>query len=86
MLELRVLRDLWTEPGARRIFEQLVTHCVRAQYPSAVSIRPNPGDEGIDTLVGDFERVYQAKFFCDSIGKSQQAQIRNSSSKRVAVV
>lgn len=81
MLDLRVLRDLWTEDGARSVFARLVTHCVRKHHPSAISIRPAPGDEGIDTLVGDFGsavRVYQAKFFCDGVGESQQRQIRDS--------
>ncbi len=81
MLDLRVLRDLWTEDGARRVFSQLVTHCVRSDYPDALSIRPSPGDEGIDTLVGDFEsqvRVYQAKYFCDGLYEAQRSQIRAS--------
>jgi hypothetical protein len=81
MLDLRVLRDLWTEDGARSVFARLVTHCVKKHHPSALSIRPNPGDEGVDTLVGDFGsavRVYQAKFFCDGVGESQQRQIRES--------
>lgn len=81
MLDLRVLRDLWTDDGARNIFASLVTHCVKMHHPSAISIRPDPGDEGIDTLVGDFGssvRVYQSKFFCDGVGQSQQRQIRDS--------
>jgi hypothetical protein len=81
MIDLRVLRDRWTEDGARSIFATLVTQCVKATYPSAGTIRPDPGDEGIDTFVGEFAgklRVYQAKYFCDGVGKSQKAQIRKS--------
>jgi hypothetical protein len=81
MLDLRVLRDLWTEDGARNVFAKLVTHCVRVHHSSALSIRPAPGDEGIDTLVGDFGsevKVYQAKYFCDGVGDSQRRQIRSS--------
>jgi hypothetical protein len=81
MIDLRVLRDLWTEDGARAIFAELVTQCVRSIYPSARAIRPDPGDQGIDTFVGEFEgdlRVYQSKYFCAGIDKAQQAQIRSS--------
>jgi hypothetical protein len=82
MIDLRILRDRWTEDGARNIFAQLVTQCVKAIYPMAGAIRPDPGDEGIDTFVGEFEggrlQVYQAKYFCDRIGDSQKTQIRKS--------
>ena len=81
MFDLRVLRDRWTEDGARSIFEQLVEQCVRSLYPSAKGIRPNPGDEGIDAFVGQFDediRVWQSKYFPDGLGKSQKAQIRSS--------
>lgn len=80
-MDLRVLRDLWTEEGSRSVFAALVTQCARAQHPSARSIRPDPGDEGVDTYVGEFDgelRVYQAKYFCDGVGSAQQAQIRES--------
>lgn len=81
MLDLSVLKNLWTEDGAREVFAQLVTHCVRANHPGARAIRPNPGDEGVDTFCGEFEtgvRVWQAKYFPDGIGDAQQAQIRDS--------
>ena len=81
MIDLRVLRDLWTEDGARSVFAELVTQSVRSIYPSARAVRPDPGDEGLDTFVGEFDddmRVYQSKYFCDGVGKSQQAQVRES--------
>jgi hypothetical protein len=81
MLDLRVLRDRWTEEGARTVFAQLVTQCVKSIYPSAREIRPNPGDEGIDSFVGNFDgdtKVYQSKYFCDCIGDSQKKNIRES--------
>ena len=84
MLDLRVLRDRWTEDGARTVFAQLVTHCVRSVYPHAQSVRPDPGDDGVDTFVGEFDgdlQVYQAKYFCDGVGSSQQKQIRGSWNK-----
>jgi hypothetical protein len=81
MIDLRTLRDLWTEDGARSVFAELVTHCVRFIQPGARSIRPDPGDDGIDTFVGELDgdlHVWQAKFFCDGIGAAQQSQIRAS--------
>lgn len=81
MLDLRVLRDIWTEDGARSVFAELVNQCVLSVYKNARAIRPDPGDEGIDTFVGEFDtdlKVYQAKYFCDRIGPAQQSQIRES--------
>src|ERR1044071_2729709 len=81
MIDFTVLKDRWTVEGARAIFAELVTQCVRANHPAARSIRPDPGDEGVDTFVGEFEkdvRIWQAKYFCDGIGESQQKQIRES--------
>jgi hypothetical protein len=81
LIDLRIIRDRWTEEGAREIFAQLVTHCVRSTEPNAEGVRPDPGDEGLDTFVGAFDgdlKVWQSKYFCDGIGNSQKAQIRNS--------
>lgn len=81
MLDLRILRDRWTEDGAREVFAELVTHCVRSVAPGAFAVRPDPGDEGLDTFVGEFAgdlHVYQAKYFCDGVGDSQRGQIRKS--------
>lgn len=81
MLDLSVLKNLWTEDGAREVFAQLVTHCVASNHPGARAIRPDPGDEGVDTFAGEFGtgvRVWQAKYFPDGIGESQQKQIRES--------
>lgn len=81
MLDLRVLRDLWTEAGAREVFAQLVTQCVCHAYGSAGQIRPDPGDEGVDTFVGEFGndlKIWQVKYFCDGVGAAQQKQIRKS--------
>jgi len=63
------------------VFASLVTHCVHDKHGQAVSVRPDPGDEGLDTIVGDFvDRllVFQAKYFCDAIAEAQQRQIRES--------
>jgi hypothetical protein len=81
MIDLSVMKHLWTEEGAREVFAQLVTQCVLANHPGARAIRPDPGDEGVDTFVGEFHsdvRIWQAKYFCNGIGESQQKQIRES--------
>lgn len=81
MADLRVLRNVWTEDGARSVFASLVTHCVYQRHGSASAIRPDPGDEGLDTIVGDFgDRllVFQAKYFCGRLEGAQQRQIRQS--------
>ena len=81
MADLRVLRNIWTEDGARSVFASLVTHCVHHRHGSAATVRPDPGDEGLDTIVGDFgDRllVFQAKYFCERIEDGQQRQIRDS--------
>lgn len=81
LIDLRILRDVWTEDGARSVFAELVTQCAISIYPNSQSLRPDPGDEGIDTLEGLFgseQRVWQAKYFCEGVGNSQKAQIRKS--------
>jgi hypothetical protein len=81
MIDLRVLRDLWTEDGGRSVFAELVNQCVRSVYPGARAVRPDPGDEGIDTFIGELDdelHVWQSKYFCDGVDKAQQAQIRAS--------
>lgn len=81
MIDLRTLRNVWTEDGARAVFASLVTHCVHHRHGHALSVRPDPGDEGLDTIVGDFgDRllVFQAKYFCEGLEGAQQRQIRES--------
>jgi len=69
--------------AARSLFEDLIVDLVGAQHPGAHSIRANPGDWGIDAVVGRLEtagavHVWQAKYFPDGIGEGQKAQIRNA--------
>lgn len=81
MLDLSILKNLWTEDGARDIFARLVTHCVRSHFPGATTIRPDPGDEGIDVVSGRLQnssKIWQSKYFADRIGNSQKKQIRDS--------
>lgn len=70
-----------SEEGARILFQNLVSSLVRVKYKDARQIRPSPGDWGIDVLVGelsDYCLVWQAKYFINSVGDSQQKQIRES--------
>ena len=80
--DFRYLRDEHGDAGAREIFEKICTQLIQARYGSeAHNIRTSHGDEGIDILVGDFQKpieVYQCKFFLDGIMDSQKTQIRRS--------
>lgn len=67
--------------GARETFERLIAQLVRLQFRSVKRIDANPGDWGLDVLVGEIDAVmsvWQAKFFIDGVAKAQQAQIRES--------
>ena len=70
--------------GARAGFEEACETLLRKLYPgrNVQIIRANPGDEGIDILVGEIGveaiKVFQCKFFLDQIEGAQQAQIRDS--------
>jgi hypothetical protein len=70
------------EEGARTIFETACEKTLKKEFPGqAFRVEPNPGDQGIDVFVGDFNkeiRVYQCKFFIQKIGDSQQKQITKS--------
>jgi hypothetical protein len=75
-------RSKYGEAGGRDRFEHFVTRGVKAVHPEAKPVRPNPGDWGLDTYMGQLwkgqVRVWQAKFFLDGLGDSQKAQIRKS--------
>lgn len=67
--------------GAREDFERMVAQLVRAVRPGARMIAANPGDWGIDVLVGDLAGsvvVWQSKFFMPEVSKDHQGQIRES--------
>jgi hypothetical protein len=66
---------------ARARFERMVGACVRLQHPTVRNLRPAPGDWGIDAFIGELDgriSVWQAKFFINEIGDTQQRQIRDS--------
>jgi hypothetical protein len=73
--------------GAREVFERLVVQLVRLQHRT-MRIKANPGDWGIDALVGELDggtvAVWQAKFFIDGAGQGQQGQIRESFEAAIA--
>jgi hypothetical protein len=81
MIRLELLAAQSVEDG-RGKFERLVTDIVMVIHPTAREIRPNPGDWGIDTFVGDLDgsivSVWQSKFFLEQMGDSQKSQIRDS--------
>ena len=68
-------------PAAQKIFEDLVVDIVCVLHPDARSIEANPGDWGIDVIVGSLQgdvHVWQAKYFIDGVGESQKSQIREA--------
>jgi hypothetical protein len=81
-IKLIDLQLIYGVAGAQEKFEELVTHLVKGEHPSATKVRTVQGDGGIDVYLGDFTDpsgidVYQAKYFKE-IGKSQKGQIRDS--------
>lgn len=80
--DFRYLRDQHGDAGAREIFEKICTQLLHTCFGSdAHNIRVSQGDEGIDVLVGTFEKPidnYQCKYFIDGLGNSQKQQVRES--------
>ncbi len=74
----------WTLEGARSYFEEFISEFLRIKYKynsSIRTLRKNPGDWGIDVILGNldnFNIIWQCKFFHDKLGTSQKAQIRGS--------
>lgn len=69
------------EDGARDDFQQLIAQLVRAVSPGARVIAANPGDWGIDVVVGSLGgriAVWQSKYFFPKTTKSHQHEIRTS--------
>ena len=67
--------------GASEDFEQMLGLLVRATSGQGNLVFANPGDWGIDVLVGDLNgqvTVWQAKYFTRGVDDSQQKQIRGS--------
>jgi len=67
--------------GARDDFEQMLAVLISAIYPGARAIAANPGDWGIDVLLGELSGlvvIWQSKYFWPAVTRSSQAQIRES--------
>ncbi|BCY06573.1 hypothetical protein [Actinoplanes sp. L3-i22] len=67
--------------GARDDFEQMLAVLITAIHPAARAIAANPGDWGIDVLLGELSglvMIWQAKYFWPMVAGSARAQIRES--------
>ena len=67
--------------GAREDFENMLSLLVRATRPGARMIAANPGDWGIDVLVGDLGgsvAIWQSKYFFPLVKESHHQEIRDS--------
>lgn len=73
--------------GARDEFEQMLRELVAVCHRGARLIAANPGDWGIDVVVGDLAGqivIWQAKYFWPVVTKDHQSQIRESFSSAMA--
>lgn len=67
--------------GAWEDFEQMLALLVQATHGEASLVFANPGDWGIDVLVGNLRgrvTIWQAKYFVKGFGRSQQRQAADS--------
>lgn len=73
--------DAGSDDGGRVVFHRMLSALVGIEHPTATDIRADPGDWGIDVMVGslaDSILIWQSKYFYDAIGDSQKKQIRES--------
>ncbi|WP_433607738.1 hypothetical protein ACQP2P_33610 [Dactylosporangium sp. CA-139114] len=73
--------------GARDDFEQMLAMLLAAIHPGARAISANPGDWGIDILLGELSGlvvIWQSKYFWPIVTRSHQGQIRESFDSAVA--
>lgn len=84
---LRLATGPGGKPGGREVFERLVVQIVGLRHPTVRRIEANPGDWGIDALVGELDEgvvsVWQSKYFIDGVGEGQKSEIRASLSAAV---
>lgn len=82
MIDFRVhAMTTGSEDGGRVHFQRMLSALIAVEYRTATDIRPDPGDWGIDVMVGslaDSIMIWQSKYFHDKIGDSQKKQIRES--------
>lgn len=70
-----------SDEGGRVLFQRMLSALIAVEYKTATDIRPDPGDWGIDVMVGSLSEsimIWQSKYFYDKIGDSQKKQIRES--------
>lgn len=70
-----------SDEAGRVDFHRMISALVGVIYPTAIDIRPDPGDWGLDVVAGSLEdrvQVWQVKYFYDRVGKSQRDQVRES--------
>jgi hypothetical protein len=70
-----------SDDGGRVLFQRMLSALIAVEYRTATDIRPDPGDWGIDVMVGSLAEsimIWQSKYFYDKIGDSQKKQIRES--------
>ncbi|HEV3166811.1 MAG TPA: hypothetical protein VGZ22_22480 [Isosphaeraceae bacterium] len=70
-----------TKEGARPLFQALIAQLVNVKHGTVRQVTPNPGDWGLDCIVGALNDLlfnWQAKFFIDGVGGVQQQEIRES--------
>ena len=67
--------------AARQKFQELIGSLIQIKYQSAHSIRPFPGDWGIDVYVGELTNacfIWQVKYFPDGLSEARKGEIRES--------
>ena len=70
-----------SDDGGRVLFQRMLCGLVAVEYKTATEVRPDPGDWGIDVIVGSLTEsvlIWQSKYFYEKIGDSQKRQIRES--------
>lgn len=82
MIDFRVhVMAAGSDDGGRVLFQRMLSALIAVEYKAATDIRPDPGDWGIDVMVGSLAEsimIWQSKYFYDKIGDSQKKQIRES--------
>ena len=79
--------DAGSDDGGRVVFHRMLSFLVGTEHPTATDIRADPGDWGIDVMVGSLAEsilIWQSKYFYDKIGDSQKKQIRESFASAMA--
>lgn len=74
-------RIIGPEDSKQENFSSLSSCLIMKIYPTAKPVDGKGGDEGVDTIIGEFNgpcKVFQHKYFIEKIGSSQRKQIEKS--------